>query len=45
VYTSEDIARPSKHDLDDDPRFSTTTLDVESGIEFAVVVSQAGMSS
>ncbi|WP_420209815.1 O-methyltransferase [Burkholderia aenigmatica] len=45
MYTAEDAVRPYKHYLDDDPRFSTTTLDFESGIEFTVVVSQAGMSS
>lgn len=45
MYTAEDAVRPYKHYLDDDPRFSTTTLDFESGIEFTVVVSRAGMSS
>ncbi|VWC62719.1 SAM-dependent methyltransferase [Burkholderia lata] len=45
MYTAEDAVRPYKRYLDDDPRFSTTTLDFESGIEFTVVVSQAGMSS
>ncbi|WP_338639480.1 O-methyltransferase [Burkholderia pyrrocinia] len=45
MYTAEDAVRPYKHYLDDDPRFSTMTLDFESGIEFTVVVSQAGMSS
>ncbi|RQS19961.1 methyltransferase domain-containing protein [Burkholderia sp. Bp8992] len=39
MYTAEDAVRPYKHYLDDDPRFSTTTLDFESGIEFTVVVS------
>ncbi|WP_193098386.1 O-methyltransferase [Burkholderia sp. Z1] len=45
MYTAEDAVRPYKHYLDDDPRFSTMTLNFESGIEFTVVVSQAGMSS
>ncbi len=39
MYTAEDAVRPYKHYLDDDPRFSTTTLDFESGLEFTVVVS------
>ncbi|WP_443678667.1 O-methyltransferase, partial [Paraburkholderia unamae] len=39
MYTSEDAVRPYKHYLDNDPRFSTTTLDFESGVEFTVVVS------
>lgn len=39
MYTAEDAVRPYKHYLDNDPRFSTTTLDFESGIEFTVVVS------
>jgi predicted O-methyltransferase YrrM len=45
MYTAEDAVQPYKRYLADDPRFSTTTLDFESGIEFTVVVSQAGMSS
>ncbi|WP_446902872.1 O-methyltransferase [Burkholderia sp. YIM B11467] len=45
MYTAEDAVRPYKHYLDDDPRFSTMTLNFESGIEFTVVVSQAEMSS
>ncbi|MDN7931594.1 class I SAM-dependent methyltransferase [Burkholderia metallica] len=45
MYTAEDAVRPYKRYLDDDPRFSTTTLDFESGIEFTVVVSEAGMAS
>ncbi|WP_423379040.1 O-methyltransferase [Burkholderia sp. LMG 32019] len=45
MYTAEDAVRPYKHYLDDDPRFSTMTLDFESGIEFTVVVSPAEMSS
>ncbi|WP_342706144.1 class I SAM-dependent methyltransferase [Burkholderia arboris] len=39
MYTAEDAARPYKRYLDDDPRFSTTTLEFESGVEFTVVVS------
>jgi len=39
MYTAEDAVRPYKHYLDNDPRFSTTTLDFESGVEFTVVVS------
>lgn len=39
MYTAEDAVRPYKCYLDDNPRFSTTTLDFESGIEFTVVVS------
>jgi predicted O-methyltransferase YrrM len=39
MYTAEDAVRPYKHYLDHDPRFSTTTLDFESGIEFTVAVS------
>ncbi|WP_176051735.1 class I SAM-dependent methyltransferase [Burkholderia sp. BCC1644] len=39
MYTAEDAVRPYKHYLYDDPRFSTTTLDFESGVEFTVVVS------
>ncbi|MBB5418734.1 putative O-methyltransferase YrrM [Paraburkholderia sp. JPY171] len=39
MYTAEDAVRPYKHYLDDDPRFSTTTLNFESGVEFTVVVS------
>ena len=38
MYTAEDAVRPYKHYLDNDPRFSTTTLDFESGVEFTVVV-------
>lgn len=39
MYTAEDAVQPYKHYLDNDPRFSTTTLDFESGVEFTVVVS------
>ncbi|REG51838.1 putative O-methyltransferase YrrM [Paraburkholderia sp. BL6669N2] len=39
MYTAEDAVRPYKHYLDSNPRFSTTTLDFESGVEFTVVVS------
>ncbi|MFM0672111.1 O-methyltransferase [Paraburkholderia sediminicola] len=39
MYTAEDAVQPYKHYLDDNPRFSTTTLDFESGIGFTVVVS------
>ncbi|CAG4925980.1 O-methyltransferase [Paraburkholderia gardini] len=39
MYTAEDAVRPYKQYLDGNPRFSTTTLDFESGIEFTVVVS------
>ncbi|WP_027801784.1 O-methyltransferase [Paraburkholderia dilworthii] len=39
MYTAEDAVRPYKRYLDDNPRFSTTTLDFESGLEFTVVVS------
>ncbi|HGO6122811.1 TPA: O-methyltransferase [Burkholderia cepacia] len=45
MYTAEDAVRPYKHYLDDDPRFSTMTLDFESGIEFTVVVSRADLAS
>lgn len=38
MYTAEDAVRPYKQYLDSDPRFSTTTLDFESGIEFTVVL-------
>jgi hypothetical protein len=39
MYTAEDAVRPYKQYLDGNSRFSTTTLDFESGIEFTVVVS------
>ncbi|MEM5294136.1 class I SAM-dependent methyltransferase [Burkholderia sp. JPY481] len=39
MYTAEDAVRPYKRYLDDDSRFSTTTLNFESGVEFTVVVS------
>jgi predicted O-methyltransferase YrrM len=39
MYTAEDAVRPYKQYLDNNPRYSTTTLDFESGIEFTVVVS------
>ncbi|MFM0730555.1 class I SAM-dependent methyltransferase [Paraburkholderia sediminicola] len=39
MYTAEDAVRSYKQYLDDHPRFSSTTLDFESGIEFTVVVS------
>ncbi|CAB3793558.1 O-methyltransferase [Paraburkholderia fynbosensis] len=39
MYTAEDAVRPYKQYLDGNPRFATTTLDFESGIEFTVVVS------
>ncbi|KAG8152587.1 O-methyltransferase [Burkholderia catarinensis] len=39
MYTAEDAVRPYKRYLDNDPRFSTTTLNFESGVEFTVVVS------
>ncbi|MFM0499726.1 O-methyltransferase [Paraburkholderia caffeinilytica] len=39
MYTAEDAVRPYKQYLDDHPRFSSTTLDFESGLEFTVVVS------
>jgi predicted O-methyltransferase YrrM len=39
MYTAENAVQPYKRYLDDDPRFSTTTLDFESGLEFTVVVS------
>lgn len=39
MYTAEDAVRPYKRYLDDNPRFSTTTLEFESGVEFTVVVS------
>lgn len=42
MYTAEDAVRPYKRYLDEDPRFSTTTLDFESGVEFTVVVAQGG---
>ena len=38
MYTAEDAVRPYKQYLDGNPRFSTTTLDFESGVEFTVVV-------
>lgn len=39
MYTAEDAVRPYKQYLDGNPRFSSTTLDFESGVEFTVVVS------
>lgn len=39
MYTAEDAVQPYKQYVDDNPRFSSTTLDFESGIEFTVVVS------
>jgi predicted O-methyltransferase YrrM len=39
MYTAEHAVRPYKQYLDSDPRFSSTTLDFESGVEFTVVVS------
>lgn len=39
MYTAEDAVRPYKLYLEENPRFSTTTLDFESGVEFTVVVS------
>ena len=39
MYTAEEAVRPYKNYLDDDPRYSTTTLGFESGIEFTVVIS------
>jgi hypothetical protein len=39
MYTAEDAVQPYKQYLDHDPRYSTTTLDFESGVEFTVVVS------
>jgi predicted O-methyltransferase YrrM len=39
MYTAEEAVRPYKQYLDDNPRFSTTTLGFESGIEFTVVAS------
>ena len=38
MYTAEDAVQPYKQYLDGNPRFSTTTLDFESGVEFTVVV-------
>ena len=38
MYTAEDAVRPYKQYLEENPRFSTTTLDFESGVEFTVVV-------
>jgi predicted O-methyltransferase YrrM len=38
MYTAEDAVRPYKQYLDGDPRFSSTTLGFESGIEFTVVI-------
>ncbi|MFM0736332.1 class I SAM-dependent methyltransferase [Paraburkholderia xenovorans] len=39
MYTSEDAAQPYKAYLDQHPRYSTTTLNFESGLEFTVVMS------
>jgi predicted O-methyltransferase YrrM len=39
MYTAEETVRPYKQYLDEHPRFSSTTLDFESGLEFTVVVS------
>ncbi len=39
MYTAEDAVRPYKQYLDDNPRFSTSTLGFESGVEFTVVAS------
>jgi predicted O-methyltransferase YrrM len=38
MYTAEHAVRPYKQYLDSNPRFSSTTLDFESGVEFTVVV-------
>lgn len=37
MYTAEDAVQPYKRYLENDPRFSTMTLDYESGLEFTVV--------
>ncbi|RFU48688.1 O-methyltransferase [Paraburkholderia sp. DHOC27] len=39
MYTAETEVRPFKEYLDKNTRYSSTTLDFESGVEFAVVVS------
>lgn len=39
MYTAEDAVQAYKHYLEQSPRFSSTTLDFESGVEFTVVVS------
>lgn len=39
MYTAEDAVRPYKQYLDENPRFSSTTLNFESGLEFTVVTS------
>ncbi|MBN3851914.1 SAM-dependent methyltransferase [Paraburkholderia sp. Ac-20340] len=38
MYTAEYAVQPFKQYIEDNPRFSTTTLDFESGVEFTVVV-------
>lgn len=39
MYTAEDAVRPYKQYLDQNSRFSSTTLNFESGLEFTVVTS------
>jgi len=39
MYTADEAVQPYKHYLDQNPRFSSTTLDFESGVEFTVVLS------
>lgn len=38
MFTAEDALRSFKEYLDGDPRFSSTTLELDSGVEFAVVL-------
>jgi predicted O-methyltransferase YrrM len=39
MYTAEDAVRTYKAYLEENPRYSSTTLDFESGVEFTVVLS------
>lgn len=38
MYTAEEAVQPFKLYLEQNPRYSSTTLDFESGVEFAVVI-------
>ncbi|MDB6061753.1 MAG: SAM-dependent methyltransferase [Verrucomicrobiaceae bacterium] len=38
MFTAEDAVKPFKHYVDNNPAFSSTTLDFESGVEFTVVL-------
>lgn len=38
MYTAENIVQPYKQYIDENPHFSSMTLDFESGVEFTVVL-------